>query len=128
MTSSILADVSPAATMAADIPAPQDEISVSTALLIVLSFIILWCAGALLELKKRVEILETKKKNPAVSLTEAATEKEVPSEVMAAISAAVFTTCGQHAHIVHLARIDPRLNMDWSHEGRRNIFRSHILR
>jgi len=108
-------------------PLESSQISVSTALLVILGFLLLWCISTTLELKRRVAVLETPE-TPSHDRHKADNgHNPIPADIIAAISAAVIATQGAEVRIVRVSR-DPHGSLAWSHEGRRHIFHSHKVR
>ena len=111
-------------------PVAAQPISVETALLIILGIALVFAFKSLAHLHRRVEALHAAKapKRSAVSSAPALTAAgaDLPPEVLAVISAAVFETLGADSHIV---AINPESQSPaWSLEGRRQIFGSRKVR
>lgn len=115
---------------AAEAVAPADAaISFADALLFagIVLLIALWTQ--LSSLRREVAELRerTNRDGGASSQRVAAAPAEISPQVLAAIAAAVFVTCGVGHHIVAV-RDPENSGRVWSTEGRRQIFESHRLR
>lgn len=105
-----------------------DVISVSTALLIILCFGLVWCVASLLDVKRRLATLDTTSRQEELTqVSQAQNAGEIPHEILAAIAAAVSASFGKSARIIHTAPLEQH-GLQWSMEGRRNLFHSHQLR
>lgn len=130
-------------------PAPSaDALSFQTALLIVLTAGVLYCAFALADLRRRVDRLGARPApapippaaaapvsplSPPASATDrtpppVAPEASMPPHLLAIIAASVHATLGRHHRILSISPALATPGTAWSVEGRRDVFSSHHVR
>ena len=107
---------------------PTSWIDFKTLLLVIVIVALVAVSRKLVGLHRRLEVLETTPPFPAPgSSNQAANDKTITPETVAAISAAVHTTLGSRLRILSVGQICPH-RQAWSAEGRRQVFASHKVR
>jgi hypothetical protein len=140
-------------------PAPSaDAISVSSAVLLLVTGGLLYCLYALADLRRQLKALAARSRatpaapaagpeghpavphsSPAAAATSAAApapaahtasadNATIPSHILAAIAAAVHVTLGGRHRVLSIIPAPPSSAPSWSVEGRREVFSSHHVR
>ena len=115
--------------VAAAEPAANQPISVQTALLLILGIALVFAFKSLAHLHRRVDALhaaKAPKRSAGSSAPPPSASADLPPELLAVISAAVFESLGTDSRIVAISLAGE--NQTWSMEGRRQIFSSRKVR
>lgn len=108
--------------------ATSDGISVQAAIMLLMAGAIFYCLTTVANLRRRLDRLSAKARTSPGSRPAASTAGEVPLEIAAAISAAVYETLGADYRVLAVTPVAPQGASSWSLEGRREVFHSHQVR